>query len=132
MVLQIINADPKYSPVQLREPMTLGYIHLAAEVSPPSRPGPIIFKGQEKRELVTKLKEIAQQLEQLDIVEKVTIFEAVAIPLLSRLPYVKGRVDSIRLARFDIVALIETESPGAAREAQTTLAYQALVDALVS
>jgi hypothetical protein len=35
---------------------------------------------------VTKLKEIAQQLEQLDIVEKVTIFEAVAIPPLSRLP----------------------------------------------
>jgi hypothetical protein len=132
MVLQIINADPKYSPVNLVEPATLGYTHLAAEVSPPSRPGPIIFKDQEKRELVTRLKEVTPQLEELDAVKKVTIFEAVAIPSLSRLPYIKERVESIRLARFDIVTLIETESPASARAAQATPAYQALMDVLES
>ena len=43
MDLQIVNADPTYTPVRLSAPTTRGYIHVAAEVRPPSRPGPVIF-----------------------------------------------------------------------------------------
>jgi hypothetical protein len=42
MDLRIVNPDPKYSAVMLIPPTTLGYVHLAAEVRPPPRPGPVI------------------------------------------------------------------------------------------
>ena len=34
MELRIVNENPKYPPVKLIEPTTLGYIHLAAVVQP--------------------------------------------------------------------------------------------------
>ena len=42
MELQIVNPDPRYGPAPMMEPATSGYIHLAAEVRPPARPGPIL------------------------------------------------------------------------------------------
>src|SRR5450755_4125482 len=40
VALEIINPDPRYSKVHLIEPAPLGYLHLAADVQAPHRPGP--------------------------------------------------------------------------------------------
>ncbi|HEY7356483.1 MAG TPA: hypothetical protein VH590_08445, partial [Ktedonobacterales bacterium] len=102
------------------------------EVQP--RRAPFVPNSREKVALLARLQEIASQLEQLDAVEKVTIFDAVAFAPPGA--YVKERneerVGAIQMARFDIVVLIETTSPATAREVQTTPAYQALIDALSS
>jgi hypothetical protein len=126
--LNIVNPDPRYGRVALIEPTTLGYIHVAAEVQP--RPAPFVPNSREKTALLARLRAIARQLEHLDAVEKVTLFDAVAFAPPSA--YVRERGDAIRIPRFDVVALIETRSPEAAHEVQTTPAYQALIDALAS
>jgi len=127
---QIVNADPRYAPATLLEPSASGYIHLAAEINPPRRPGPIVFRGRSKTALLTSLDELARGLEQVDGVERVTLYEAVAIPPLSRFPYVKEHVDGISLPRFDVVLLVETRSPGVIRDVQASAAYRALLGAL--
>ncbi|MDQ6669979.1 MAG: hypothetical protein M3069_04410 [Chloroflexota bacterium] len=45
-------------------------------------------------------------------------------------PYLKARRDSIHVARFDIVVLVETTSPATAHQVQGTPAYRALLDAI--
>jgi hypothetical protein len=125
MELKIVNADPRYSKVKLIEPTTLGYIHVAAEVAP--RRLPFLPNGREKSELLSRLKELAHQLERLDAVERVTVFDAIAFAPPSA--YIKERGDAVH---FDIVVLIETAEPSTARDVQTTPDYQALLDALRS
>lgn len=136
MELRIVNPDPEYKPVKLIEPTRLGYIHLAAEVSPlpiPPQRLPFVPGGRAKTELLGTLNALADRLEQLDTVEKATVFDAVAIPPTSRFSsYLKERADSIHPASFDVVVLIETASPEAARQVQQTPDYRALLDALES
>src|SRR5215204_5675166 len=136
MELNIVNPDPRYSPVNLIEPTTLGYIHLAAEVTPRPMPPqrlPFVPNRREKTDLLGKLKMLANSLEQLESVEKATVFAAVAIPPTSRFsPYLKERADSSHIARFDVVVLIETASPEVARQVQQIPDYRALLDALES
>ena len=136
MELNIVNPDPRYPRVNLIEPTTLGYIHLAAEVRPRPTPPqrlPFVPNGRAREELLSRLKMLANRLEQLESVEKATVFDAVAIPPTSRFSsYLKERADTIHLARFDLVVLIETASPEVAREVQQTPDYRALVEALES
>jgi hypothetical protein len=136
MELNIVNPDPRYSRVNLIEPTTLGYIHLAAEVRPRPMPPqrlPFVPNGRAREELLNRLKMLANRLEQLESVEKATVLDAVAIPPTSRFSsYLKERADSIHLARFDVAVLIETASPEVAREVQQTPDYRGLVDALES
>jgi hypothetical protein len=107
--------------------------HIAAEVQPRSLPFSLFMPQRRKKsELLTALKALAHPLEQLDAVEKVTVFHANVMLPIERLPYVKQRRDAIRIPRFDIVVLIETKSVLATRDVQTTPAYRALVDTLTS
>jgi hypothetical protein len=128
MELRIVNENPKYPPVKLIEPTTLGYIHLAAVVQP--RRTPFMPIGREKGQLIARLKYLAQQLEQLEAVEKATVFHAIVMAPSSG--YVKQHRDSIHLPRYDIVVLVETPSPETARQVQKTEEYAMLVDALSS
>ena len=128
MQLHIVNENPKYPPVRLIEPTTLGYIHLAAVVQP--RRAPFVPMGREKAQLLARLKHLAQQLEQLDTVEKVTVFHAIVIAPPGG--YVKQHRDAIHLPRYDIVVLVETTSPEAAYQVQKMAAYTALVATLRS
>jgi hypothetical protein len=131
--LQLVYTDRNYPPVKLIEPTTLSYIHIAAEVQPRSLPFRMFMpQGRKKSELLTELKALAQPLEQLDAVEKVTVFHASVLLPIERLRYIKQRKDAIRIPRFDIVVLIETKSVLASRDVQTTPAYRALVDTLTS
>ena len=128
MELQIVNATPKYPPVKLIEPTPLGYIHIAAVVHP--RPMPLMPNGREKSELLSRLRERAHQLEHLDTVEKVTVYDAIVIAPPSG--YVKEHTASVHVPRYDIVVLVEAVSPEAAREVQKQASYEALVDTLRS
>lgn len=132
MELQLVNAESGYSKATFIEPSSLGYIHIGAAVRPRSLPFTLLPTGREKAELIGRLKELSRQLKQLEAVETATVFEAVGLPPLHRLPYIKERTDSLHLARFDIAVLIETSSPAAARDVQKTSAYQALMNAVQS
>src|SRR5919198_1767485 len=132
MELKIVNPDPAYAAVKLVEPAARGYIHVAAEVRP--RRLPFLQRlpaGREKSALLGRLTELARQLEDLETVEKVTSFDALAIAP-ARSAYLKERGDTIRVPRFDIVVLIETTSPAVIREVQSTPLYDALLAALRS
>src|SRR5919204_5283406 len=133
MELKIVNPDPAYATVNLVEPATRGYIHVAAEVRPRRllRSLQRLPAGREKSALIGRLTELARQLEDLEAVEKVTIFDAVAIAP-ARSAYLKERGDAIRVPRFDVVVLIETTSPAVIREVQSTPLYEALLAALQS
>ena len=130
MELTIVNPEPKYADVELVEPATLGYLHVAAEVRP--RRLPFLQRlpaGREKSELIGRLKELARRLEQQEAVEKVTVFDAVVIPP-ARFGYLKERADSIQVARFDLVVLIETTSIATIEDVRSTEPYRALLDVL--
>ena len=126
MKLQIVNANPKYGRIKLIDPTTLGYIHIAAQTCEPAFP----FRANTDPEFLNGLKELASHLEQLDAIEAVTVFKAVGLPPVERLPYVREHVDSIHLARFDVVVLMETKSPESIEQVQATSLYHALVEYL--
>jgi hypothetical protein len=132
MELTIVNPDPRYSSVKLIEPTTFGYLHIAAEVRP--RRLPFLQRlpaGREKSELIGRLQELARRLTQVEAVEKVTVYDAVAIAP-ARSKYLQSRGDSIHPANFDLVVLVETKSVAAIRELQGTEQYEALLEALRS
>jgi hypothetical protein len=128
MDLRIVNPDPKYSTVTLTTPTTLGYLHLAAEVRPPWRPGPVMVTPRQTSELIGGLKVLGRQLEPLAAVEKVTVYKATVLAAPSG--YVRQRRGTVQPARFDVVVLVETTSPESARDVQASSEYQALLDLL--
>lgn len=131
MELKIVNPDPRYSPVRLVEPPSLGYIHVAAAVAPPPQPGPPFpRKSRERSVLLARLKALARELEQLDAVEKATVYRAAAVPPL--LGYAKERADEVHVARYDVVVLIETSSPEVIADVRDAEPYQLLVAAVTS
>jgi hypothetical protein len=81
-----------------------------------------------KAKLLAQVQVLARQLEQLEAVEKVTVFDAIAFAPPSA--YVKQRQDSVRIPRFDLVVLIEAKSPAIARTVQQTPEYQTLLETL--
>lgn len=77
MLVELVNKDPRYSKVHLIDPAPLGYLHLAAEVRAAHRPGPVLRRSRDKRQLFGVLKWQARQLAGLDAVERVTVYDAV-------------------------------------------------------
>ena len=93
MDLRIVDPDPRYCTATLIPPTTLGYVHLAAEVRLPPRPGPVIRTPRQKAELIGGLKVLARQLEQAAEVEKVTVYTATVMAPPSR--YVRQQEDQV-------------------------------------
>jgi hypothetical protein len=75
---ELAHPDPRYSRVHLIEPAPLGYLHLAADVQAPHRPGPVLRRSRDKHQLLGVLKWQARQLVQLDTVERATVYDALA------------------------------------------------------
>jgi hypothetical protein len=124
MKLQIVNENPDYRRIQLMEPTSLGYIHIAAQTRKPAFP----FGAKTDPKFLEGLKELAGHLEQMDAIETVTVFKAVGSPPVERLPYVKDHADVIHLARYDVVVLVETKLQEFIEPVQSTPLYQALVE----
>ncbi len=89
---------------------------------------PILPNRRAKSKLLTELKRLTYRLAQLDVVQRVTVFDSSGYSPLS--PELQERAAAIHIARFDIVVLIETTAPATARELQTTPVYQTLVETL--
>lgn len=128
MPVAIVNPNPRYGKVHLVEPAPLGYLHLAADVEAPHRPGPVLRRSRDKQQLFGVLKLQARQLAQLDTVERVTVYDALAFAPPAG--DVAGRSASLRPPWFDVVILVETVSPDAASEVRAAPAYQALAGTL--
>jgi hypothetical protein len=123
---RIVNPDPKYQRATLIEPTTLGYLLIAAEVQP--RSAPFASNSREKTALLARLEEIAQQIEQQRAVEKVTIFDGIVFAPPNAAA--RERAGAMGVPRYDVVVLIETQSPSTAREVRGTSACAALLDLL--
>jgi hypothetical protein len=129
MELHIVNPDPRYPKANLIEPTPLGYLYLAGKVRRGS--GPVVLPSIQRSRLLKRLKTLARQLERVDAVLKATVFRAIVRPPTARFsPYLQQRGPSFHIADFDVLILIQIESPDAARDVQATLQYRALVEAL--
>ena len=128
MPVQLVNTDPRYGKVHLMEPAPLGYLHLAADVEAAHRPGPLLRRSRDKQQLFGALKWQARRLAGQKAVETVTVYDALAFsPPGGDL---EGPSKPLRRAWFDVVILIETVSPDAAREVRETPGYQELAGTL--
>lgn len=123
MPLRIVNPRAGLGQVAFDDPYPFGYLLLSGHVSP--RP-PFLPMGEAKRRLFLRLHGCAEQLRSRADVRHVSLFDAVGMPPLGRLPYIRDHRDSVHLARFDVVALVETASPDAAREVRDSGPYEAL------
>jgi|SRR5579862_7183349 len=123
MPLQIVNANPKFPKGRFIDSSTRGYIHIAADIEAP-KPGkftPIFRKSKQKKELLARLKELGRALEQVDKVERVTVFQAAMF-----MPYTKYVEEHPELRRptFDVVVLVETSSPEDILQVQESEQYK--------
>lgn len=125
--LQMVNPNPKYTKAKLIEPTTLGYVDIGAEVSPPSRPGPVLRLGAAKKKLLARMKDFAAQLERLDPVVKVTVFRAIAF--MPATGYAKKHRE-LKAPKFDVRILIETRSVADIPSVQASEPYKALISEL--
>jgi hypothetical protein len=125
--LQLAHPNPAYGKVSLIEPAPLGYLHIGAEVRPPARPGPVV-PSRERSQLVGGLKVLGRQVERVDGVRKVTVYEAIAFAPPSS--YVRQRTGLLQPARFDVAVLVETESPGMIGAVRESTDGQTLVEYL--
>src|ERR671931_2444904 len=122
MELATVNQSTKWPPATLREPLPYGYVHVAAAVEPPRQPGPP-FPGRSPRKaaLLSRLKELAAELQGLDAVERAPVSRAVLVP-----PAEPGAAHP---ARFDVAVLIETTTADRIAEVQAAEPYRQLLPA---
>lgn len=128
MDLEIVGPSDKYPPANLVDPPSSGYIHLAAAVQPPSGRAPFARTGEDKAQLLERLKSMADDLADRDDVDKVTVYDAVIMPP----PAGYARRHGVHHARYDVVVLIETTSPEVIGQVQESETYRILHDALVA
>jgi hypothetical protein len=127
MDLRIINAQPeKYPPVKLLEPPPFGYIHVAAAVRPPKGRTPRPGRSEERTALLSRLKTLAGQLEDVGPVVKATVYEAVLVPPMAGY----ARHIAKHPARYDVVVLVETSSPDVIGDVQASEPYKLLLEAV--
>jgi hypothetical protein len=125
--LEIINPDPRYSSLPLREPPKTGYLHLAAVIEPALGPTPLPRPSTRKRQLLAQLKDIVGQLRDHPSVTRATVYRAALMP-----PPARGGSAGDQTARYDVAVLIETTTPDALAEVQRTDDYQQLHNALTA
>jgi hypothetical protein len=126
MELEIVNPQPKYPPVTLINPAPYGYVQLSAVVDPPRGRVPFPRRSSQKAALLTHLARLSRQLEAIEVVEKATVYRAIMTPPPSG--YAKEHAS--RPARYDVVVLVETNSPDAIGEVEGTEPYTLIRQAL--
>ncbi|HZD65385.1 MAG TPA: hypothetical protein VE152_04730 [Acidimicrobiales bacterium] len=130
--MELTTARPRRArrPVRFSDPSPFGYIHLAAAVAPPRRPGPPVPGPSPARAaLLDRCTALARDLEDLDTVTSATVYRATVIP-----PVTSGASPAthaaLHPARYDVAVLIETPTPAAIGEVQDTAAYRSLLGAI--
>lgn len=128
MPIELVNQDPRYGKARFIEPAPLGYLHLAADVEAAHRPGPVLRRSRAKQQLFGVLKWQARQLAQMDAVQTVTVFDALGFSPPGG--DTKGQSAPLQPAWFDVVVLVETVTPDAAKEVRAAAPYQEMAGTL--
>ena len=123
--LQIVGPKNTFPEVSLIEPTQSGYLMLAIEID--HRP-PIGFflESRRKKKLLDRFKSFATALTKSDDVLDASVFKALIVPP-GRGEFLKKRPD-VKIAKFDVVMLIEFETLDAARDYQHTPEWIALME----
>jgi hypothetical protein len=117
----------QYSPAALIDPRPNGYLHIAAEIDPPARPGPV-RPTNKIRETLTLLAPTLAQLSTAPEVTSVEAFRAAAFPPLAALPIPDRHRDAAR--RYDLIVLIQTRDPSELDAIDDTPGYAELQQVL--
>jgi hypothetical protein len=111
----------------LQEPNGFGYLHLAGEVE---RPRPFHKPSAAKREFLEKLKAKAKALIEAEpkAVRRADVFSAFIIPPGHNpgMTLIRERGYDVHIAEFDVVVLVECESPAEALRVRETAAFRAV------
>jgi hypothetical protein len=126
MELEIVNPQPKYPPVTLIDPAPYGYVQMSAAVDPPRGRVPFPGRSSQKTALLTHLARLSRQLEGIEAVEKATVYRAIVTPP----PNGYAKEHASRPARYDVVVLVEANSPDAVGEAEHAEPYTLMRQAL--
>jgi len=122
--LKIVGPKNKFPEVSLIEPAQSGYLLLAIEID--HRPAIGFFlESDVKKKLLGRLKTFAQRLRAADDVLDATVFKALIIPP-GRGAFLNKRPE-VKIAKFDVVLLVEFVTVEAAKECQKTPEWAALV-----
>jgi hypothetical protein len=102
-------AENIYEQGMVMPPNAFGYIHLAAEVE---KPFPLKPDSRRKKKLIALLHPLAEQLRNLDNVNRVDIFTGLIIPPGSGegQRFIAKEQLSVFIAQFDLVVLIECQT----------------------
>ncbi len=117
----IVNAKPRYRPATLIDPPGFGYLLLSADVEPPTGPRPFPGSSDKRTALLGRLKSAAADLAKLDGVERATVYRTVLAP-----PPAGYARQAERPAKYDVVVLVETTSPGGLTALQAAEPYAQL------
>lgn len=123
MELTIVNPRPEYAPPRFAAPPAAGYLHLAAAIAPPTGP-PWVRRNRGRDSLLTRLTQLASELERLPVVTQASVYRAVLLPPTGR--------GAGRPARYDVAVLVETTSPDILDEVRATAPFEQLLTALTA
>jgi hypothetical protein len=122
-ILTIVGPQSVFPKVTCIEPAKSGYLILALEID--HRIGPsFCFESGEKRAALVKLQAVVEVLKKDKTVIDVTLFKALIIPpgkgkFLQKRP-------KVAIAKYDVVLLVEYDTPNAAKKCQASELWQGL------
>jgi hypothetical protein len=127
---RIVNADPSYPRPRLIAPTALGYIYLAAAISPPSRL-PFVLPSGKRRERIRTLKTLVTCLARESGVVDVNLFRAIVVPPTGRFShFMKHNPGRVSIANFDVMALIRAQSMVDAHRVMESAAFRDFSNAM--
>jgi len=126
--LKIVNKHLNYDKVSLVSPNSSSYLHIAAEVDKKLTPF-FLTTSSKKKTLIKQCKNWCRDLEKIEGVIEISLFKATIIPP-GMGEYVKENIDTIHLAQFDFVILIEANSEGIINEIKSHEVYKIMLKAI--
>jgi hypothetical protein len=124
---KITNPGGRYHRASLIEPSQSGYVHIAAQIDPPTRPGPAPAT-RARNEALARLSRERARLAQQHPDWSVELFRAVGFPPLDSLP-IPERYRSAA-AFYDVIVLVKTTTTAELPSLSEDAAYQAMLDVL--
>jgi hypothetical protein len=124
---RITNPGGRYHRASLIEPSHSGYVHIAAQIDPPTRPGPA-RPTRARNEALARLGRERARLAQEHPDWSVDVFRAVSFPPLASLP-IPERYRTAA-AFYDVILLIKTTATPDLASLSEDAAYQAMLDVL--
>jgi hypothetical protein len=129
MTATILNPGNRYQRASLIEPRPAGYVHIAAAVDPPARPGPSPLTAS-VRELLSLQAPLLQRLAANADVHGVSVYRAIGFPPLAAFE-VPDRYKAA-VARYNLEILIESTGVETLVSVQDDPAYPELLSLLAA